>query len=105
MAKYFHSLHSDRRCPDRFSVGATIFGSLWAFSEGMRVVGGGFYVFDAFISFGSVLTYAALTWFVESSVAIAIAVSAFIAARIYVGFLAPRYLQRHLVSLGYRRST
>jgi hypothetical protein len=105
MAKYFHSLHSDRRCPDRFSVGAAIFGSLWAFSEGMRVVGGRFYVFDALISFGSIFAYAALTWFFESSVAIAIGVTIFISARIWIGFLAPRYLQHHLASLGYRRST
>jgi hypothetical protein len=102
MTKFLHPIQSMRRCPDRFSVGAAFLGSLWAYSEGMRVVGGRLYVIDAAISFFTVLFYALIEARVGGSVALFVSISLFTVGRIAIGLKAPGYLREHLISLGYQ---
>ncbi len=102
MKKYVHALQPDRRCPERFSLGAATFTTLWAYSEGMRIFGGRLYVVDSALMFLSAMIYALFTWIAPTSVAISVGMSVFLAGRVGIGFLAPRYLKQYLNMLGYR---
>jgi hypothetical protein len=98
VSKFVHPLQADRRCPERFSLGAASFTALWAYAEGMKILGGRLYVFDSALMFASTLAYGLLS----DALALGVGVCLFFAGRITIGFLAPRYLRQHLELLGYR---
>jgi hypothetical protein len=102
MSKYVHPLQADRRSPERFSLGAASFTALWAYAEGMKILGGRLYVFDSALMFASALAYGLLTRLLSDALALGVGVCLFFAGRITIGFLAPRYLRQHLGLLGYR---
>jgi hypothetical protein len=104
VSKFVHPLQADRRCPERFSFGAASFTALWAYAEGMKILGGRLYVIDSVLIFASTLVYVLLTRFVPDNIGLGIGVFTFLLGRVAIGFLAPRYLREHLETLGYRQA-
>ena len=99
---FWHPTLPDRRVPKRFSFGALCFGSLWAWSEGIRATAGRLYVFDALVVAIAVGFFFALN---ESDGAMFLAFGVFFSWRIYIGYKAKSWLISHLLGIGYKAAT